>query len=269
MESKNTAAVLVVGLAGSGKSTLLNALNQYTYDNKKMTYYVNLDPATADVDFSANVDIRDTVKYGEVMQKFNLGPNGAILTSLNLFSTKFHEVVAIIQKRKDLEYAIFDTPGQIEAFAWSASGGMITQELATAFPTVIVFVVDVPRCSKTPTFISTMLYACSILYRSGLPMVLALTKTDVKPADEIIGWMTDEDKFEQAIENEADDSYFSDFNKATGSIFSEFYNTIPVIPVSGRTGEGIKELLEKIDELKNKPRMEPIHDKEQPIPDDE
>ena len=39
------------------------------------------------------------------------------MTSLNLFSTKFHEVVGIIEKRADLEYAIFDTPGQIEAFA--------------------------------------------------------------------------------------------------------------------------------------------------------
>ena len=241
MAENKTAAVLVVGLAGSGKSTLMNALNQYTYDNKKMTYYVNLDPATADVDFSANVDIRDTVKYGEVMQKFNLGPNGAILTSLNLFSTKFHEVVSLIQKRKDLEYAIFDTPGQIEAFAWSASGGMITQELAAAFPTVVVFVVDVPRCTKTPTFISTMLYACSILYRSGLPMVMALTKTDVKPAQEIIDWMTDEDKFNAAIDSDNNRSYFTDFNRATGSISSKFYNAIPVIPVSGRTGEGVKE----------------------------
>lgn len=262
-ERRLPTAVLVVGLAGSGKSTLMNALNQYTYDNKKNTYYVNLDPATADVDFSANIDIRDTVKYGDVMQKFGLGPNGAILTSLNLFSTKFHEVVQIIEKRKDLEYAIFDTPGQIEAFAWSASGGMITQELANTFPTVILFVVDVPRCTRTPTFISTMLYACSILYRSGLPMVLALTKTDVKKADEIIEWMTDVDKFEAAVDAEKSDSYFSDFNRQTGSIFSEFYDALPVVPVSGKTGEGIPQLFEAIDKLRNQERKEPIKDKEE------
>ena len=262
-EHKLPTAVLVVGLAGSGKSTLMNALNQYTYDNKKNTYYVNLDPATADLDFSANIDIRDTVKYGEVMQKFGLGPNGAILTSLNLFSTKFHEVVNIIEKRSDLEYAIFDTPGQIEAFAWSASGGMITQELATAFPTVILFVVDVPRCTRTPTFISTMLYACSILYRSGLPMVLALTKTDVKSSEEIISWMTDVDTFEAAVDAEKSDSYFSDFNRSTGSIFSEFYNSLPVVSVSGKTGEGLPQLFEAIDKLRNEPRKEPIKDKEE------
>lgn len=247
-------SVLVVGLAGSGKSTLIHALNSYTYENKVPAYYVNLDPATAELDFSANVDIRDSVNYSQVMEGFKLGPNGAILTSLNLFATKFHDVVRILQSKKDVKFAFFDTPGQIEAFAWSASGGMITQELASTFPTVILFVVDIPRCSHTPTFISTMLYACSILYRSGLPVVLALTKTDVKPADEIISWMTDNDKFEEAISKEGDSSYFSDFNRSTGSIFSELYETIPVVPVSGMTGDGIPRLLQEIDKLAQSPK---------------
>lgn len=264
-----TCSILVVGLAGSGKSTLMNQLNQYTYDNKLNTYYVNLDPATADVDFSANVDIRDTIKYKDVMSRFNLGPNGAILTSLNLFSTKFHEVVALIQRKNDLKYAIFDTPGQIEAFAWSASGGMITQQLSSAFPTVIVFVVDVPRCMRTATFISTMLYACSILYRSGLPMVLALTKTDVAPADTIIEWMKDHEKFEEAINAEGSTTYFDDFNRSTGLIFSEFYEALPVVPVSGKTGAGVKELFEAIDKLMLEGKMDPIPDKEEPLPERE
>lgn len=241
-------SVLVVGLAGSGKSTLTRALNQYTYDMDIPTYYVNLDPATADVKFEPNIDIRDTVKYHDVMEQFKLGPNGAILTSLNLFATKFHEVIGFLESHHEVKYAFFDTPGQIEAFAWSASGGMITQELAAAFKTVILFVVDVPRCSHTPTFISTMLYACSILYRSGLPLVLALTKTDKKSADEVISWMTDNDKFEDSLD---ESSYFSEFNRSTGQIFSELYKTMPVVPISGYTGEGIPKLLEEIERVAN------------------
>lgn len=247
-------SVLVVGLAGSGKSTLINALNSYTYNNKVPAYYVNLDPATAELDFSANVDIRDSVNYNQVMETFKLGPNGAILTALNLFATKFHDVVKLLETKKDVKFAFFDTPGQIEAFAWSASGGMITEELASTFPTVILFVVDIPRCSHTPTFISTMLYACSILYRSGLPVVLALTKNDVRPADEIISWMTNNEKFEEAIDKEGDSTYFSDFNRSTGSIFSELYEAMPVVPVSGVTGDGIPQLLEAIEKLAQSPK---------------
>ena len=32
------------------------------------------------------------VKYKNVMKEYGLGPNGAILTSLNLFATRFGEV---------------------------------------------------------------------------------------------------------------------------------------------------------------------------------
>ena len=53
---------------------------------------MNLDPAVMTLPFGANIDIRDTVHYKEVMKQFNLGPNGGILTSLNLFATKFDEV---------------------------------------------------------------------------------------------------------------------------------------------------------------------------------
>ena len=55
-------------------------------------YVLNLDPAVRSLPYSANIDIRDTVKYKQVMSEYRLGPNGAILTSLNLFATKIDEV---------------------------------------------------------------------------------------------------------------------------------------------------------------------------------
>jgi len=33
--------------------------------------------------------------------RYQLGPNGAILTSLNLFSTRFNEVMTFLDKKKD------------------------------------------------------------------------------------------------------------------------------------------------------------------------
>lgn len=72
-----------------------------------------------------------------------------------------------------------DTPGQIEIFTWSASGAIITEAFASTFPTVIAYVVDTPRSESPTTFMSNMLYACSILYKTRLPMVLVFNKTDV------------------------------------------------------------------------------------------
>lgn len=69
------------------------------------------------------LDIRDTVNYKEVMKQYKLGPNGAIVTSLNLYSTKFPEVIKYIEKATN-EHCVLDTPGQIEVFTWSVSGNI-------------------------------------------------------------------------------------------------------------------------------------------------
>lgn len=70
----------------------MNRLVYHTHASNIRGYVMNLDPAVMTLPFGANIDIRDTVRYKEVMEQFNLGPNGGILTSLNLFATKFDEV---------------------------------------------------------------------------------------------------------------------------------------------------------------------------------
>lgn len=44
-----------------------------------------------------------------------------------------------------LQYIVADTPGQIEIFTWSASGAIITELMASSFPTMVAYVVDTPR----------------------------------------------------------------------------------------------------------------------------
>lgn len=123
------------------------------------------------------LDVRDTVNYKEVMKQYQLGPNGGIVTTLNLFSTKFGQVVDLIKKAGDNhKYCVIDTPGQIEVFTWSASGTIITEALATSFPTIVVYVMDIPRSKCPTTFMSNMLYACSILYKARLPFIVVMNK---------------------------------------------------------------------------------------------
>lgn len=52
------------------------------------------------------------MNYKEVMKQYGLGPNGGIVTALNLFSTKFGQVVDLIEKAgQKHKYCIIDTPG--------------------------------------------------------------------------------------------------------------------------------------------------------------
>jgi len=233
---KSPVVILMIGMAGSGKSTLMHRLVVRLGAQKKV-YTVNLDPAVRNLAYPVNIDIRDSVNYKEVMKHFGLGPNGAIMTSLNLFATKFDQVLNILAKRQeDLDYILIDTPGQIEVFNWSASGQIICDALAVTYPTIVCYVVDTARCVKPVTFMSNMLYACSILYKTKLPFIVSFNKIDVIPHDFLKEWMEDFEKLADALSRET--SYVASLSKSMSLAMEEFYRNLRSVGVSAVTGAG-------------------------------
>lgn len=77
----------------------MQRINAHLHAAKEPPYVINLDPAVRNVPFDSNIDIRDSVNYKEVMKQYNLGPNGGILTSLNLFATKIDQILNLLEKR--------------------------------------------------------------------------------------------------------------------------------------------------------------------------
>jgi GPN-loop GTPase len=263
-------------MAGSGKTTFMQRINAHLHQRHQRApsttsppYVLNLDPAVRSVPFDSNIDIRDSVNYKEVMKQYNLGPNGGILTSLNLFSTKIDQVLGILEKRclpqpqsesaspaKPLpSHILIDTPGQIEVFVWSASGSILLSALAGSFPTVIAYVIDTPRTTEnTSTFMSNMLYAISILYKTRLPMILVFNKTDVKDEKEAVEWMRDFESFQAALRKEEEDQmmeggsgYMSSLLNSMSLVLEEFYNALSVVGVSSMTGDGVDDFFEAVE----------------------
>lgn len=68
---KKPVAIIAIGMAGAGKSTFVQRINSYLHslDPPSPPYILNLDPAVTHVPFDANIDIRDTVNYQEVMKQ--------------------------------------------------------------------------------------------------------------------------------------------------------------------------------------------------------
>ena len=295
--TKLPVCVIVVGMAGSGKTTLLSSFQRFLDDKFEQqndaqkaesstnestaeeeddddddeympSYCVNLDPATLDTPYDVSIDIRDTVNYKQVMEQHQLGPNGAIMTSLNLFATKFDQVMQILERRANcplldgepghdtdasnnppMECILVDTPGQIEAFTWSASGQIISEALASAFPTVLCFVVDTARCASSPnTFMSNMLYACSMLFRTRLPLVVCFNKTDVVSHEFCLDWMRDYESFQQALDDHAANAgFYGSLTRSLSLVLDEFYsNFMNAVGVSAVTGDGLNEFWETI-----------------------
>ncbi|KAB8338969.1 hypothetical protein FH972_021909 [Carpinus fangiana] len=286
-------AVVCVGMAGSGKTTFMQRINSHLHAKGDPPYIMNLDPAVRSIPFNSNIDIRDSIDYKEVMSQYNLGPNGGILTSLNLFATKVDQIMGILESRcgmmpepitpgasmtapekatasleNHINHILVDTPGQIEVFVWSASGQILLSSLASAFPTVLAYVIDTPRTASTSTFMSNMLYACSILYKTKLPMILVFNKTDVQSADFAKDWMTDFETFQAALQKEEETGQFGGLEgESTGSgpgpggngymgsllnsmsmVLDEFYKHLQVVGVSSMTGEGVDEFFAAVGE---------------------
>lgn len=137
---------LVVGMAGSGKTTLISQLKNTFVENEKFPYIINLDPAVSFLPYDADFDIRNIIDYKETMKKYQLGPNGAITTCLNLLATKIDLLFKFIKSKKEDSLFIIDTPGQIEVFNWSASGQIIAESLSSILPCSILFVTDSILC---------------------------------------------------------------------------------------------------------------------------
>ncbi|PAV89625.1 hypothetical protein WR25_16670 [Diploscapter pachys] len=239
-------SVIVLGMAGSGKTSFVQRLTAHLHANKTPPYVINLDPACNKVPFPANVDIRDTVNYKQVMTSYGLGPNGAIITCLNLMCTRFDQVLDLIRRRSNAySMCLLDTPGQIEAFTWSASGSIITDTLASSHPTVVIYVIDSARATNPTTFMSNMLYACSILYRTKLPFIVVFNKADIVRPTFAQKWMTDFEKFDEALE-ESRSSYMNNFSRSLSLVLDEFYTNLKTVCVSSATGEGMQEVVELI-----------------------
>jgi GTPase SAR1 family protein len=69
VSKKQPSVIITIGMAGAGKSTFVQRLNSHLHAKNTPPYIMNLDPAITHSPFEANIDIRDTVDYKQVMKQ--------------------------------------------------------------------------------------------------------------------------------------------------------------------------------------------------------
>ena len=84
--------LFVVGTAGSGKSLLSSALREWLESNGWSAAIINLDPGADKLPYSPDVDFRDYVRVEDVMRQYNLGPNGALVLSVDILASRVDEI---------------------------------------------------------------------------------------------------------------------------------------------------------------------------------
>lgn len=202
---------------------------------------VNLDPGVEDPPYTSDVDIREYVDYGEVMNNFNLGPNGALVASLDMAIGQVGEIrEEIVETGRD--YVIVDCPGQMELFAYRNSGPLMVSSIRGSDPALSLYLLD-SNIARTPTgYLSSMLLGLSIHMRFALPQINILSKPDIlveEQIEEIVSWSEDSYLLEDALQ-EFSDGLIREYSTAILQMLNDIGNESHVIPVSAKSMSGIE-----------------------------
>jgi|YelNatPaOPRAMG01_1025707.scaffolds.fasta_scaffold08117_10 GTPase SAR1 family protein len=185
--------LFVVGPAGSGKSSFVAAFAEWL-DSYEIPYLtVNLDPAAEYTPYTPDVDVRAYVTAREVMDEYKLGPNGAIIASVDLMLNFVGSIREEVEESASEGYVIFDTPGQMEIFAFRKTGAEVIKELASE-RAGIAFIVDAALSKSPSAFISQIFLASSVYYRFKMPQFNIFNKVDLLNEDErekMVDWVRD------------------------------------------------------------------------------
>jgi len=233
-------AIFVTGTAGSGKSMLTSKILEYYQKNGVFASVLNLDPGVESLPYRPDVDVRDYVDIVQIMKQYDLGPNGSMIMANDLIASKIDDIQNEIHGVNP-DYLIVDTPGQIELFAYRASGPFFIQNIDASEKTN-VFLYDGTMIVSPSNFISISLLATSIKLRLGLPTINVMTKADLIPdkIDQVLKWSSDPISLEEELKTLEGETYSFATDILRTLNIGEFAGDL--IPISNLTGEGMVNL---------------------------
>ncbi len=197
------ANLFVVGPAGSGKTTLTGAFRDWMRDQNYEAIIINLDPGVETLPYTPDVDIREWISLDSIMAEYNLGPNGAQVLAADFIVNNLDNINNEIYNF-DSDYAIFDTPGQLELFAFRTSSEYTFNTLSENRG-MLAFMIDPVLASSPSGLISQLLLANTVFFRFQSPYMNVLTKSDLisnETLDQIIRWSENSDELYEALMNE-------------------------------------------------------------------
>lgn len=181
--------MFVVGTAGAGKSSLVTAFQRWARFLEIDALTINLDPGAERVHYDPEFDVRDLISLAEVMDRYDLGPNGAQILAADLVAAQADEIMYELEGLSG-DMLIIDTPGQVELFAFREASNHLVDVLGQG-RAALAFLFD-PMLSQTPSgFVSQMLLSNIVQFRLGLPTANYLSKADLlepEVLEKILEW---------------------------------------------------------------------------------
>ena len=231
--------VFVIGTAGSGKSLLTASFADWLRMERQHVVIVNLDPGALILPYTPEVDVRDYISVENIMKKYGLGPNGALVMAADLIAEQAQRLGEEIESLRP-DIVLVDTPGQMELFAFRASGPYMASEL-TKEPKVIVYLFDSVFSLNPLNYVSNLFLSAAVYNRFFIPQVHVLSKCDLLPPEEvgrIADWSTNPEALEATIEEKLRGTRRLLSRDMMHAIYRLELSFL-LIPVSAKTQEGI------------------------------
>jgi len=238
---RTTYNVFIVGTAGSGKSLLTHVLKDYLMEKEWHVATVNLDPGAESLPYDPDVDVRTHIDLRRLMESYQLGPNGALVLAADMMASRFQEIQSEIEECR-ADYVLFDTPGQMELFAYRPSGPFIVRQ-SGAQCSVVVFLYDAWLANDPSNFISLCLLSSSVRLRFGTPFIPVLSKVDLAPeeATKVQAWSRRPAALEEELANTLRGEEYLLYSKLVRSLVAGGFVS-GLVPVSSATKEGLLDL---------------------------
>lgn len=240
--------VVFIGPAGAGKSSLVYAYSKWleeTFGYK--VYRVNLDPAADYIPYTPDFDVRSIINVHRIAIEYGLGPNGALLKSMDILASKINIIEETISNI-DSDFVLIDTPGQMEIFIFrdiAIKLMNILKRISRQF--VAVFVVDADIINRYEDYAFISIMSVAMQARLGVDVIPIINKIDLVLKIDVIGDLVSD--VEIVIEKLKTSGTY-------GEMMSNILNTIwlyakatRVPRVSAKTLENIEELHRIIHEL--------------------
>jgi hypothetical protein len=241
--------VVMMGTAGCGKSTLTSSLESFMKNYDLDVATVNLDPAARRLPYTPEVDVRDLVDVDEIMNQLGLGPNGALVAAVDMVAGQVDKLKQTIEETK-AEYAIIDTPGQIELFAYRSTGPLIVSALQGT-TTTSLHLLDPNLARNASGYVSLALLGLSLMFRFTATQFTLLAKCDLlseEEIDRIVNWSTSSADLYDDIES-GGGGVTRDLSRMICEMLERTGSRNEIIPLSAQNNEGLDALYAELERV--------------------
>ncbi len=192
--------------------------------------------------YTPDIDIRDFIVLEEVMTKYELGPNGAMILASDLMVNFLDDLKYEIDEYNP-DWIFVDTAGQLELFAFRETGPLIASSLGFgSIQKAVSFLFDSNLVRRPNGFISTLLLAASVQFRfRNIPQINVLSKVDLLSEDQIemiVNWSQDFQALEDST-NERESGLIRELSMLISEVFIQLGSTSELIPCSIKEERGL------------------------------